>query len=76
MEILSPEDTYAELLSRCRDYEAMGVKTIWIIDPKTRTARIGNKALWNETRQLEIPETPISIGLDQLFADLDHDRQA
>ncbi len=40
IEILSPDDTYSELQERSRDYQSMGVETIWIIDPKTRTGRM------------------------------------
>jgi Uma2 family endonuclease len=37
IEILSPEDSYSDTQERAQDYRAMGVETVWIIDPKTRT---------------------------------------
>jgi len=44
IEILSPDDTYFDLpfgiTDRCRDYTRMGVQTMWIIDPKSRTGRM------------------------------------
>ena len=32
-EILSPEDRHARLMQKLRDYEAMGIPQIWVIDP-------------------------------------------
>jgi hypothetical protein len=37
-EILSPEDTFARTLQKLADYEKMGVRSIFVINPKT-----GNK---------------------------------
>jgi Uma2 family endonuclease len=75
IEILSPDDSYSELEERCRDYEALGVLTIWIIDPRTRTARLRHTNRWTETLRLEVPGTPIYADMEQLFADLDRSRQ-
>jgi Uma2 family endonuclease len=76
VEILSLADSYPQMEARCRDYHQMGVETVWIIDPQTRTARIGHGEIWTETRRLEVPGTPIYVDLDQLFADLDRSRRA
>lgn len=32
VEILSPEDRFSELVAKCKDYHAWGVKYCWIID--------------------------------------------
>jgi Uma2 family endonuclease len=32
-EILSPEDTLRKIMTRCADYERMGIQTILVIDP-------------------------------------------
>jgi Uma2 family endonuclease len=40
IEILSPDDSYSDTQERAQDYRAMGVETIWIVDPKTRTDRM------------------------------------
>ncbi len=76
IEILSPDDTYSDLQSRCGDYRLMGVQAIWIIDPQNRSARVGTGAAWVESRRLEVPGTAIYVELDQLFADLDRSRVA
>lgn len=38
IEILSPEDRMSRIEVRIKDYLAMGVKTVWVIDPETRQA--------------------------------------
>ena len=40
IEILSPDDSYSDLQERCQDYRQMGVQTVWIVDPKTRSGRM------------------------------------
>lgn len=74
IEILSPEDTYSDTEWRTRDYQAMGVQTVWIIDPKTRSGRMCSGDSWVETRKLEVPGTAMYLNLDQLFADLDEEQ--
>lgn len=38
IEILSPEDRFSEVLGKCEDYHAWGVKYCWIIDPESKRA--------------------------------------
>ena len=45
IEILSAGDSYSELQERCEDYRQMGVETVWIIDPRTRTGRMCSGAV-------------------------------
>jgi Uma2 family endonuclease len=70
VEILSPADSYADLQDRCHDYQLMGIPTVWIIDPTTRTARMCSADIWRETRRLEAPGTEIYVELDDLFSAL------
>ena len=71
VEILSPDDTYSDTQKRADDYLRMGVKTIWIIDPATRTGRVCFGAGWVEATRLEIAGTPIHVELAALFASLE-----
>lgn len=71
IEVLSPDDTYSELQERSRDYQTMGVETIWIIDPKTRTGRMCLGSQWIAADRLEIPGTPIHVYLPTLFAQME-----
>jgi Uma2 family endonuclease len=75
IEILSPDDTYTDLEERCQDYLAMGVKTMWIVDPKSRTGRccVGNA--WTSSDRLEVPGTPIFVDLPTLFSQIDTQAQ-
>jgi Uma2 family endonuclease len=69
--ILSPDDTYSDTQKRTDDYLRMGVGTIWIIDPATRTARVCSGPSWIETTRLEVAGSPIYVELKELFASLD-----
>lgn len=70
IEILSPEDTYSDTQERAQDYQNMGVKTVWIIDPKTRTGRMCSGAEWVESARLEVKETPMYVHLPDIFSQL------
>ncbi len=70
VEILSPDDSYSEIQGRAQDYLRMGAKTIWIIDPETRTGRVCTGQTWTEMTRLEVPGTPIYVELPALFAAL------
>ncbi|MSV31371.1 MAG: hypothetical protein EXQ57_02525 [Bryobacterales bacterium] len=38
IEILSPEDRMTRVEVRINDFLAMGVNTVWVLDPETRQA--------------------------------------
>jgi len=71
IEILSPDDTYSDTQERATDYRAMGVQTVWIIDPKTRSGRMCIENRWLEAHRLEVPGTPLYVQLEELFDRLD-----
>ena len=71
VEILSPDDSYSDTQERALDYLRMGVETIWIIDPRTRSARICSENNWQSVSRLEVAGTPIHIEIAELFAYLD-----
>ena len=68
IEILSPEDSYSDTQERAQDYRAMGVETVWIIDPKTRTGRMCCGAEWIEAERLEVRGTPLYVLLPEIFS--------
>ena len=70
IEILSPGDSYSDTQKRAADYLRMGVQTIWIVDPVTRTGRVCSGPSWVEATRLEVAGTPIFIELDELFASI------
>jgi Uma2 family endonuclease len=67
IEILSSDDSYSDLQERCQDYWQMGVKTVWIVDPKTRSGRMCSGTDWTGAARLEVAGTAIYVDLPQLF---------
>lgn len=70
IEILSPDDTYSDTQERAQDYRDMGVGTVWIIDPKTRTGRMCSGAEWTEAQRLQVSGTPLYVNLDSIFSQI------
>jgi Uma2 family endonuclease len=70
VEILSPDDTFADIDDRARDYFAMGVAMLWIVDPRARSGRMCRPGSWREAGRLEVPGTPIHVELADIFARL------
>jgi Uma2 family endonuclease len=73
IEILSPEDRLSRFRVKIDDYVAFGVENIWIIDPATRTAMTADRFGLHpvESGELTVPNTPIRVDLNELFAELD-----
>jgi Uma2 family endonuclease len=76
IEILSPDDSYSDLQERCQDYWQMGVKTVWIVDPKTRSGRMCSGSDWVAAERLEVAGTPIHVDLQELFAQIERPAEA
>ena len=70
IEILSPDDSYSDTQERAQDYRTMGVETVWIIDPKTRTGRMCSGSEWVESSRLEVKGTPLYVNLPDIFSQL------
>jgi Uma2 family endonuclease len=70
IEILSPDDSYSDTQDRAQDYRAMGVETVWIIDPKTRTGRVCSGTEWVEASRLEVKGTPLYVNLPEIFSQM------
>jgi Uma2 family endonuclease len=70
IEILSPDDTYSDTQEGAQDYRAMGVETVRIIDPKTRSSRMCSGAEWVENARLAVKGTPLYVDLPEIFSQL------
>src|ERR1035437_6917332 len=70
IEILSPNDSYSDTQERAQDYRAMGVETVWIIDPKTRTGRMCSGTEWVEASRMEVKGTPLYVNLPEIFSQM------
>ncbi len=74
VEVLSPEDSYSDTQRRAGEYRAMGVGTVWILDPETLTGRMCVGDNWQERTRLEVPGTGIYVELPELFRFLQQPR--
>lgn len=71
VEILSPDDSCSEMEERAADYVSMGIRAVWIIDPRTRTGRMCVGEAWIAARRLDVPGTAIHVELPEIFRGLD-----
>jgi len=73
IEVLSKGDTLRSLEDKVDDYLALGVGNIWVLDPEKRRAYVCTKGSFKEPENgiLMVPDSPIQIPLNDLFADLD-----
>jgi Uma2 family endonuclease len=73
IEILSPEDRMNRVLVRLRDYLAMGIEHLWLLDPLERVAYTYSSSGLRlvETPRLTVPNSPIYLDLPEVFSALD-----
>jgi Uma2 family endonuclease len=73
IEVLSKDDTLNEILDRVRDYAAMGVAQVWVVDPLGRHAYMANDRGFEQpaSGNLTVTGTPISVSIAAIFDDLD-----
>ena len=70
IEVLSETDSYKDLKARALDMEAMGVKNIWLLDPKERTAEVWSNGAWQPAQQdlLYAVDSPVYVDLPWLWS--------
>ena len=74
IEILSPEDRYGRMEDKINEYLSMGIENVWVVDPKTQvgfSCTSGGPQGWAKAEVLTVKNSPITLGLRELFADLD-----
>jgi Uma2 family endonuclease len=73
VEILSREDRMSEIQERVEDYLAMGVATVWVIDPRRRKAYVvhGGGALEPAPDVLLAAGTEIRVPVPDIWRELD-----
>jgi Uma2 family endonuclease len=70
VEILSPDDSYSDTQERAQDYLKMGVQSVWLIDPRSRSGRMCIDDSWLLATRLTVPGSPIHCELESVFAQL------
>src|SRR5271166_3204798 len=71
IEVLSPEDRVSRYQQRFADYRQMGIANIWVVDPRTRCGYDCSATSWIETMSFKVENTPISVDLSAIFAELE-----
>jgi Uma2 family endonuclease len=66
IEILSPEDRIQRYEDRLDDYRAMGVRNIWVIDPRLNRGFNCSSGDWVRCDRFEIANSPIYLSLLEL----------
>lgn len=74
VEVVSPDDTAAHILSKCRHYGEMRIGQIFVFDPQRRTAQVWN----SELKTLEEIDTMalkngINVNVASVWAELDQE---
>lgn len=73
MEVLSPEDTFAEVLAGVQDDLAGGARAVWALDPRSRTVSVyrpgGALEVLSERQELDAGNTlpGLRVPLARLF---------
>jgi Uma2 family endonuclease len=73
VEVLSPCDSLKRMRKRVQDYFDMGVKTVWIFDPETRTAHLCTATTMTDHQSgtLRVDGTKIELSIEEVFSTLD-----
>ena len=75
IEIKSPDDTLDELMDKCLEYAALGIRNIVVLDPDHKRQYVfANSALQLSTSiVLHLPKSGVDLPLpvDQMFDELD-----
>jgi Uma2 family endonuclease len=74
IEVLSPEDRLPRLQERVQDYFTMGVRAVWVLDPRKQTGLnclTGKQTDWHEETTFTVIGTRIRMELAGVFAEVD-----
>lgn len=71
VEVLSRDDSMSEIQDRVEEFLAMGVRAVWVIDPRRRKACVATDpgALY-AAEVLTVPSSPISVRIADAFEEL------
>ena len=71
IEVLSPDDSMSEMQEKIADYLAMGVCSIWIVDPRKRTLFQADADGTHPVSELVLHGTEVRLGAREIFAEID-----
>ena len=67
IEILSPDDRHSELMQKFAEYDAWGVRHIWLVEPESRKLRVYADGTLSEVSELTIPEFNVQFTAAEIF---------
>jgi Uma2 family endonuclease len=74
VEIKSPDDTFDQIIEKCFEYEALGVRNILVMDPDNRRAWLFEqstlRALPGASIDLHLRQSTIDFPFAEMFAEL------
>ena len=76
IEVVSPEDRFSRIRSRCQDYFSLGVPVAWVFDPEQREVlelKPDGSSSTHTQGSLRLEGTPIEVYLAAIFAVLDEE---
>ena len=66
IEILSPDDRFAEVVAKLEEYRAWGVAHVWLVDPLSRKIYVYSAGL-SEVEAFRLPEYGVEISAPEIF---------
>ena len=66
IEILSPDDRFAGVLTKLEEYGAWGVAHVWFVDPISRKLYVYTAGL-SETSAFRLPEYGVEMAASEVF---------
>ena len=74
-EIKSPDDTFDDIIDKCFEYEALGVRNILVMEPDNRRAWLFEqnnlRLLTGNSAQLSLSQATLDFPFAEMFAELD-----
>jgi len=67
VEIVSPDDKYAELMKKLEEYRAWGVPHVWLADPALRRICVYRDGGLVPVAVLELPEFGVQIPVEEIL---------
>jgi Uma2 family endonuclease len=68
IEILSPDDTLADIMQRLKEYQDWGVVHVWLADPQARKFYVYSRQGLLAVAAFELPEFGARIAADEVFS--------
>jgi len=66
-EIVSEDDRHVDIVEKLADYQAWGVRHVWLVDPWTRKLFVYDSSGLRETTCFELQEFEARLSLDEIF---------